>query len=510
MCSSVRRFSVLVVAGALLLVTLLGCATSTPNGTPKVVSVTIDQGDQALPIGGSADLSATVEVQGAATRAVTWSTDDATIASVSATGTVTGVGIGMARITATSDFDPSKRDSLRVNVGDPAAPLWGGQFGTSAYEDARAVATDGEGNVIVAGTTTGALEGSSLGGADAVVRKFAADGTVTWTRQFGTGADDLAFGVATDADGNVIVAGLTYGALEGSSDGGADVFVRKLSKLGATVWTRQFGTFMNEDLRGIATDAAGNVFLAGGTGADLEGTSAGGFDVYVRKYEANGTVAWTHQFGTSADEGARGVATDAAGNVVVAGFTKGGMDGASAGESDVFLRKLSPAGVPLWTRQFGTPALDSARGVATDSQGNVIVTGYTEGDIEGASAGDDDVFVRKLDQDGVPVWTRQFGTNTKDRPGGVAVDAQDNVIVAGYTDGDLMGASAGDDDAFVRWFDASGITVRTEQFGSSAADRVRGVAADSANNIVVTGETEGSLEDATAGGSDVFVRVYGP
>ena len=501
--SSLRRLSC-------YLLTLFGCSTPTPIATPKVLSVTIDQGDRSLPIGGSVDLSATVEVEGSATPAVTWWTDDADIAEVDATGTVTGVALGVTRITATSDFDGNKHDSIQVSVGDPAAPLWTEQFGTSAAEQARAVATDGAGNVFVAGSTMGDLEHASAGGADVIVRKFGADGAVAWTRQFGTAVDDVAYAVATDAAGNAFVAGVTQGGLEGASNGGTDVFVRKLDPDGTTVWTRQFGTTMNEDLWGVAIDAAGNVFLAGGTGGGLEGFSTGGFDVYVRKYDADGTEDWTHQFGTFADEGARGVTTDAAGNVVVAGFTKGGMQGASAGESDVFVRKLTPAGTPLWTHQFGTAVLDSARGVATDAVGNILVTGYTEGSIEGTSAGDDDVFVRKLDPDGSEVWTRQFGTSSKDRPGGVATDADGNVIVAGYTAGDIMGTSAGDDDVFVRWLDASGAATRTEQFGSSAADLARGVATDSANNVFVAGETAGSLVGAAAGSYDVFVRKYAP
>lgn len=391
----------------------------------------------------------------------------------------------------------------------PAKVLWTEQFGTSAFDDVRAVATDPEDNVLVVGRTAGNLAVGGAGAYDAHVRKFAPGGTLVWSRQFGTPDHDGAYVVATDSGGNVIVGGYTYGDLEGASAGGADAFVRKYSSAGAIVWTRQFGTPWDEDVRGVATDSSGNVYVAGSTGGVLVGTF-GGFDVFVRKYTADGNLDWTLQFGTSDDDGARGITVDSAGYVVVAGFTKGNMDGPSAGESDVFVRKLTPAGVELWTHQFGTSSTDSSRGVATDSADNIVVVGYTAGDVEGASAGDDDAFARKLDPNGVPLWTRQFGTGFEDRPGGVAIDSQDNVIVAGYTDGDLKGATAGEYDVFVRRFTPTGAVDWTEQFGTEESDRARGVAVDSQRNIVLAGETAGNLDGVASGDVDAFVRVYAP
>ncbi len=77
------------------------------------------------------------------------------------------------------------------------------------------------------GYTRGALEGDSAGGSDAFVRSSGNDGTLRWTRQFGTSFNDIAFGVATDANGGVYLTGETFGALEGASAGGFDAFVRK-------------------------------------------------------------------------------------------------------------------------------------------------------------------------------------------------------------------------------------------------------------------------------------------
>ncbi|MEX2535530.1 MAG: SBBP repeat-containing protein, partial [Trueperaceae bacterium] len=226
--------------------------------------------------------------------------------------------------------------------------------------------------------------------------------------------------------------------------------VSKFDSDGTPLWTQQFGTDATDRPTGVASDVSGNVFVTGSTSGALIGTSAGNADVFVLQLDSDGKVLWTHQFGTDTLDTSTGVASDASGNVIVAGFTNGALDGASAGSVDAFVRKLDGGGTPLWTQQFGTSASDSATGVASDVSGNVIVAGNTSGALEGSNAGSRDVFVRKLDVAGTPLWTQQFGTDASDRPTGVASDVSDNVIVAGHTSGALDGSNEGSSDVFVR------------------------------------------------------------
>src|SRR5690606_24889542 len=141
--------------------------------------------------------------------------------------------------------------------------LWTQQFGSDAYDEARAIASDVDGNAIVAGYTMGGLEGDPVGGADVFVRSYRPDGTSAWTDQFGTTADDVGYAVATDPNGNAFGAGSSTGDVAGESAGWSDVFVRKYSQSGTVMCTRQFGTAAHDDLRGVTADEAGNVYLAG-------------------------------------------------------------------------------------------------------------------------------------------------------------------------------------------------------------------------------------------------------
>src|SRR5437762_3541924 len=128
-------------------------------------------------------------------------------------------------------------------------------------------------------------------------------------------------------------------------------------------WLRQFGSDFTGSGQGLdparAVAADGNVYVVGDLPHALPGqTSAGGVDAYVRKYDAAGAELWTRQFGTAVNDFPGGLAADASG-VYVAGSTHGTLPGqTSAGDEDAFVRKYDAAGTELWTRQFGTDSTD--------------------------------------------------------------------------------------------------------------------------------------------------------
>jgi uncharacterized protein (UPF0548 family) len=383
---------------------------------------------------------------------------------------------------------------------------WIRQFGTSSLDAALATAVDASG-VYVAGETDGTLPGQTSAGArDAFVRKYDLNGNEVWTRQFGTSGFDAALGISVDASG-VYVAGETDGTLPGQTIFGAgDAFVRKYDLDGNEVWTRQFGTSASADAAfGISVDASG-VYVAGFTGGTLPGqTTAGLSDAFVRKYDVNGNEVWTRQFGTSTFDEALGISVDASG-VYVAGFTYGTLPGqSSAGIVDAFVRKYDADGNEVWTRQFGTPNIDGARGISVDASG-VYVAGFAYETLPGqTTAGVSDAFVRKYDADGNEVWTRQFGTLGYDQAWGVFVHASE-VYVCGFVGGTLPGQTGGGVDAFARKYDINGNEMWTRQFGTSpSGDAAFGISAD-ASGVYVAGFTDGTLPGQTnASYSDAFV-----
>jgi hypothetical protein len=382
-----------------------------------------------------------------------------------------------------------------------AASIFFDQFGSSFFDEALDVAVDSSG-VYVVGHTEGDLEGINAGSDDAFVRKYSLDGkTIEWTDQFGTSSSDAAHGVSVDSSG-VYVAGHTEGDLDGANQGGSDAFVRKYSLDGNPEWTDQFGTSSSDAAFGIAMDSSG-IYVVGHTEGDLEGTSAGFDDAFIRKYSLDGDTVWTDQFGESSSDAALGVSVDSSG-VYVVGYTETNLAGTFA---DAFVRKYNPDGENIWTDQFGTTSNDLALDVDVDSTG-VYLVGRTGGDLEGSSAGDLDAFVRKYSLDGNPEWTDQFGTFVIDIAFSVTVDST-GVYVVGSTGGDLEGTNAGFDDAFVRKYTLDGSTIEwTDQFGWSSSDAALGVA-EANSELYVVGHAFAVFNGPTTGDVDAFVAKFG-
>jgi hypothetical protein len=244
------------------------------------------------------------------------------------------------------------------------------------------------------------------------VTKYNSAGAKQFTRQLGvSGALTIGNSVATDATGNVFVAGQTDGGLDGNTlTGTTDFFVTKYNSTGVKQFTRQLGV-SNVVTSGtsVAADASGNVYVAGITNGGLDnnllmGTS-GFSDFFVTKYNSSGVKQYTKQLGVAnADTSGLSVATDVSGNVFVAGQTNGGLDGNTlTGTYDFFFTKYNSTGVKQFTRQLGVLGASTfGNSVATDANGNVYVAGNTYGGLDGNTlTGSTDFFVTKYNSSGV-------------------------------------------------------------------------------------------------------------
>jgi hypothetical protein len=248
------------------------------------------------------------------------------------------------------------------------------------------------------------------------------------------------------------------------------------------------------------------------TAVNAAGESAQSVEVTGTPAATSGARIWTKQLGTSQDDYGYGVATDSSGNIYVTGATNAGLDGNTyAGLTDRVLVKYNASGVKQWTRQFGTASNEYGTGVATDSSGNIYVAGATSGGLDGnSSAGGDDLFLIKYNSSGTKQWTKQLGTVGNDYGTGVVTDSSGNIYITGYTNAGLDGnINAGGNDAFLVKYNSSGTKQWTRQLGTTAEDVALDVRADPSDNIYVAGYTYGGLDGNTnAGLGDMFFIKY--
>ena len=265
----------------------------------------------------------------------------------------------------------------------------------------------------------------------------------------------------------------------------------------------QFGTPGEDLAEAIVSDSEGNVYTAGFTTGDLGGVNqGGGKDGWVAKYDSNGNQQWIRQIGTVGIDNALGTNLSADGNeLYVIGNTSGDLAGTNEGGDDVWVAKYDSDGNQQWIRQYGTAGSDNAEGIDSDADGNIYIGGYTNGDLGAPNNNKDpdapsptsDSYVTKFDSEGNQLWITQFGTINLDGTYGLAVDQEGNIFTAGHTDGDLAGSNAGLYDTWISKFDSDGNQLWIQQFGSPDYEFTWDVDTDSEGNVYSVGWTAGSL-----------------
>ncbi len=437
--------------------------------------------------------------------------------------------------------------ALLVTTAPPAARAqataaeWAISGGGESSDIGFAIAADTAGNAVLAGRVTDVvtLAGAApapLGDLDAAIAKFGPDGQLVWVRRPGGTDRDSAKSIAMDGNGNTLVTGFfrgtgIFGETAKDSAGHRDVFIAKYNPAGAPMWFRRAGGPLIDEGRGIAADGSGNVFVTGGfegqaTFADsLTVAAEKGSHAFVAKYDAGGTPLWVRQAGGDRHTWGNAVATDSAGNVLVSGaFARiaafNGTVLKSAGDLDIFIAKYDPDGNLLWATTAGGRGRDMAYSVATDAADNVLVAGRFNriaefGDVELKSIGDDDAFIAKFASDGTLAWAVSLGGRGDDAARGVATDNDGNALLTGsfrgkMAIGDMTLTSAGDSDVFVAVFAPDGMLLSARALGGADADSGFGITADGRGGAYVTGSFtatatfDGSLMSST-GSDDLFI-----
>jgi hypothetical protein len=383
------------------------------------------------------------------------------------------------------------QSSLAAAAG-PGAPGW--QLDPSAALAAvssTGIATDMDGNVALSGYTLGALDDATHASSDAFLAEYSAAGVLRWSAALASADSEAAAGVSTDASGNIFIAGDTSGALDGAALGRGDAFLAKYSSAGALEWTRQIGTPDPDAAAGVSADASGNVFVAGFTRGTLQGERQGSdLDVWAAKYSASGDPVWIQQLGSSPgyDERAAAVSADAEGNVFVAGHSFGSLDTDNRGSADAFVAKLSENGELLWLQQLGATGYDAAQGLSADLDGNVYVVGQLAGVLSGGPGVviPGHPFVAKYSAAGERLWSLELMQAALGAATSVSTDADGDAFIAGYTSAGWGGPHRGLYDSFVARVSAAGELLWVLQPGLEELDEASGVSADTSGHVYIS------------------------
>lgn len=249
---------------------------------------------------------------------------------------------------------------------------WAKQPGTCMNDHYNAVAFLPGGDLITVGATRGGIGVVNAGGSDAFIQRHAANGgSVVWTRQVGGMGDDSFGGVTTDALGNIYVVGSTASALSGPNLGSHDIFVAKYQQDGTRSWLRQIGT-QEEDVGYNARVYGNNLYVVGTTRGDfLSPMVAYGSDQeLILQYDLDGQLLRSSQTRNDAGFGYAplGMAVDSAGNVIAVGCGPENMSGRGPR-----MIKWAPDLSVLWQQTDDAPEPLCAHAVTTDSDDHLLI-----------------------------------------------------------------------------------------------------------------------------------------
>ncbi|MEB3166466.1 MAG: VCBS domain-containing protein, partial [Cyanobacteriota bacterium] len=283
--------------------------------------------------------------------------------------------------------------------------LWTLQLGAESWDLLRSLAASRSDSSVYGIGYTSSQSFSGLPplpaqeeGPDAFVIKVNANGQVAWATRIGSGKQDYGMNIAVGSDGFIYATGFSGNS---TTDSPAQVLLSKLNAGdGSVVWTRQLGTSLNDYGEDLTIGADGSIYVAISTDGDLGGQiNQGNRDIAVQKYDRDGNLIWTVLHGTPAREEARFISTGPDGALYVSGHSSGDLGGQkNQGGEDGFVTRISAAGVIEWTRLFGTAADDVAWGVSSAGNNSLIVSGLTNGNLEGRrNSGGQDAFIASLD-----------------------------------------------------------------------------------------------------------------
>jgi len=234
---------------------------------------------------------------------------------------------------------------------------------------------------------------------------------------------------------------------------------------GSELWIAPFSQDDPLEVSGIASDSRGNALVTRASGELIQ-------------IDPAGRLGWSKPFGAV-------VATDAADSVYVAGtlgapLELGALLLTPLGDTDAYVVKLDASGAVQYGVRLGATGTESVTGIAVDAAGNAIVSGAGLGTV-------------KLGPTGETLWQSNLH-------GHVAIDSHGNVIIAGafsrtLTFGELSLESAGGQDVLIAKLDADGNLVFGLRFGDAGAEqRAQAVAVDGADDVLVSGVFDGSLD----------------
>ncbi|MFD1552926.1 SBBP repeat-containing protein [Putridiphycobacter roseus] len=437
---------------------------------------------------------------------------------------------------------------------------WIKGIGTTGDQRGNSIAVDNQGNVYTTGYFSNTVDFdpgldslylSANGGYNIFVQKYDSLGNLLWAKgignpsTYGNLSTDEGNSIALDNNNNVYVTGRFTGYVDFNpggipnylqSNGSMDNFILKLNPLGQFVWVKKNGGVATIIIQDIECDKVGNTYLTGrfSGNADFDpdpnatnnvsSTVGSGYDIFIQKLNPLGQLVWVTTY--TGDIQPQSLSVDSLLNVYITGryrftiqFDNNNSITSNNSSYDVFVLKLSSAGLYSWAQTISGTGMDMGTDIFATNSGNVYISGTFTDTIDlnpqvpidlHYSNGYSDIFFQKLNAiNGNFIWGKTIGGIQNELASYIVTDNNENLYITGtfrhtvdFNPGIGVSLQGGSGlEIFTEKLNSSGDFEWVKTFGGTGGDYSKSIAIDSACNLYCTGAYGNTISYSTNNGS---------
>lgn len=386
-------------------------------------------------------------------------------------------------------FNGGSYDAFVTKYDPNGVKLWSAFLGGSDVDQAYGVTCDNDDNIYITGQTTStnfpvsthAIQPANKGGNDIFLTKLDKNGGMQWSTYFGGSIHETGESLVVTRDNQLVLTGYTrsfdfpispqaYQKTIGGNITELDAIVSSFDLSGNSLWSTYIGGSGEDRGEGINVDSKGDIVISGETLSNdfpvknaAQSNYSGSYDIIVAKLTPDGKeLLWsTYYGGHTYDISAESVGIDSQDNIILAGRSElvdGRHDFPITFEqfplnhrgADVFILKLDEAGARLWSTFYGAHGLGTACWSLVVSECDKIWLSISELSDFGTTQPvtpnafystqfknnetfQSDIMMVCLSPDGYLDFASYYGGTMTDESWGIAVDQDQNIIVAGFT-----------------------------------------------------------------------------
>ena len=294
--------------------------------------------------------------------------------------------------------------------------------------------------------------------------------------------------VAADSSDNIYSVSEHYAQTVSNT---ADYQIVKQNAAGVIQWQRSLGCGSGTDYpAAIAVDTSGNVFVIGW----VSFSSSTWDDAFIAKYNTSGVIQWQRRLGGTGSDYGYAIATDSNGDIYISGTTSS----ISGSSYDLIIAKYNTSGVIQWQRRLYGAGDDFSYSMAVDTSGNSYMCGFETSQ----TAGYYDILISKYNASGVIQWQRRLGGVNAENGYAIAVDTSGNVFITGNE----ASQGAGLYDIIIAKYNTSGVIQWQRRLGGTGSDTGEHIAVDSNGDIYISGIEQSQMD--TLGYQCAFIAKY--